>query len=354
MVGVGYDEKYFALLNKCIVARGENGLFKAVGVDIGTILQLKKFSELAKKFLDSVGVAFEIKKNSIVPTPAGRDFIKLIKHGPRSIDEVYTLEPHSNLIVNEIDWSLISILLNHVKASGGSAEVLDALNGLADHLRGMARSPAFSARLNSYHRSANKNYRELIRYERAIFDRYSKVLVLRLDLYYRKEHCSVAQSVARQHRKHLFDNARSNRIFKHMVGYVTKLEHGMKKGFHFHYMFFFDGSKVCEDITLARRIGVYWTSVITKGAGGYYNCNYAKEKYRYCGVGMVVHSDAEKREHLRLAMVYLTKTDLYMKLKGDGRALTKGVMPNLPSGRGRPRKEVRSEGCLRRSSVLQE
>ncbi|WP_166740725.1 YagK/YfjJ domain-containing protein [Pseudomonas aeruginosa] len=332
-----YEEKYSALLNKCATAYGEDGAFSAGGVDIGTILHLKRFSEMAKSFGESTGVAFKLESGVVARTCVGRRFSALTGMGPGTIDPVYKLEPYSQLIVDDVDWPTVTMLLREVDKWGGDIKVMSALNSIADRIRERVRSSNFKARLNSYHRSANKNYRELVRYERALFDRHSRMLVLRIDLSYRKQHCKVAQGTALQHRKRLFDNARSNKIFKHMLGYVTKLEHGMEKGFHFHCIFFFDGAMVREDITLARRIGEYWESVVTSGMGGYYNCNYAKELYRKCGIGMVEHSDMKMREGLRMAMVYVTKTDLFMKLRAEGRALTKGVMPSSPSGRGRPR-----------------
>lgn len=337
----GYDERYVALLNKCVMARGEDGLFKAGGVDLGAVLRLKRFSELAKEFVETPGVAFEYCRaggDRVKSTAVGKRLIRLIRGYVGGVDEVYTLEPYAELVLDEIDLPLVCALLDHIKLADPSREAVETLNKVSDNLREKSRGVEFRRKLNSYHRSANKNYKELIRYEQALFDCYSRLLVVRVDLSYKKEFGKVEQKVALQHRKRLFDNARSNNIFEHMVGYVTKLEHGMEKGFHFHCLFFFDGSKVREDITLARRVGEYWQSVIAKGTGCYYNCNYAKEKYRQCGIGMIAHTDTEKREGLRLALVYLAKTDLYMKLKAEGRALTKGVMPGLPSGLGRPRK----------------
>ncbi|QRY76917.1 inovirus-type Gp2 protein [Pseudomonas sp. PDNC002] len=326
-----------ALLSKGAMARGVNGLFKAGGVDVGTILFFKKFSEMAKGIVCSSGTAFRMSCGKIVPEATGERFIKLIKYGYRKIDKVYALEPYSKLIIEEMDWPTVAMFLGHVRRGGESLQVLEALNVLIDKIREEGRSPAFKKQLNSFHRSANKNYQGLLNYEKALFECSSRILVLRIDFSYRKEHCKVDQEIALQHRKQLFDNARSNKLFAHMLGYVTKLEYGVEKGFHFHCMFFFDGGKVREDITFAKRIGEYWGAVITEGMGSYYNCNYAKEAYRCCGIGMVSHSDREKRDALRRAMVYLTKTDLYMKLKAKGRALTRGVMPRSPSGRGRPR-----------------
>lgn len=337
-----HDESYVALLNKCAMACGEDGVFNAGGVDVGTVLRLKWFSEKSREFAESVGVAFEFNGKKVVRTRVGERFSDLIYKGYGAIGEVYKLEPYSQLIIDSVDWPSVAGLLREVGKWGDSIEAMHALNSIADQIRDKTRSSSFKARLNSYHRSANKNYRALVKYEQALFDSYSRILVLRLDLSYRKECCGVAQKVALQHRKRLFENARSNKIFEHMLGYVTKLEHGMKKGFHFHCIFFFDGARVREDITLAMRIGEYWGSVITRGKGGYYNCNRAKEKYRRCGIGMVTHSNVEMREGLRLAMVYIAKTDLFMKLKAEGRALTKGVMPAARSGRGRPRTVVLS------------
>ncbi len=330
-------EGFVALISKGAMASGHDGLFEAGGVDVGSILSIKTFSELARAFVESSGEAFHLKDNRIVPATAGRKFIKLIRRGCVNLDKVYAFEPYAALVMEEVKWPEVCSLLDHVKYGGNSPMVFEALNGLTDHIRDKGRMPAFRRKLNSYHRSANKNYKGLLGYEKALFDCHSRMLVLRIDLFYRKGFCKARQEMALEHRKRLFDNSRSNKLFRHMLGYVTKLEHGMEKGFHFHCMFFFDGSREREDITLAKRIGEYWVSVITEGMGGYYNCNYAKEKYRYCGIGMVAHSDLEKREGLRMAMVYLTKTDLYMRLKAKGRALTRGVMPGVHSGKGRPR-----------------
>lgn len=332
-----HDESFVATLNKGAMACGEDALFNAGGVDIGTILRLKWFSESVRKFLKSRGVAFRLTKGKVVSTRVGKQFSDLIERGCGDINSVYMLEPYSQLIMDSIDWPSVSGLLRGVDKWEDCEQVMNTLNSIADRVRERAHTSEFKARVNSYHRSANKNYRELVKYERALFDSYSRMLIIRVDLYYRKEHCKVAQRVALEHRKRLFENARSNKIFKHMLGYVTKLEHGVERGFHFHCLFFFDGARVREDINLAMRVGEYWVTVITRGKGGYYNCNYAKEKYRRCGIGMVSHSNAEMREGLRLAMIYIAKTDIFLKLKAEGRALTRGIMPAARSGRGRPR-----------------
>lgn len=102
-------------------------------------------------------------------------------------------------------------------------------------------------------------------------------------------------------------------------------------------LFFFDGSKVRRDIEIAWLIGQYWVDVVTKGRGLYYNCNRNCFYYKSCGVGMVSHSDAQARQGLRNAVLYLTKTDLFMRLRAEGRCIGKMNRPANKDPRGRPR-----------------
>ncbi|MCP6269615.1 inovirus Gp2 family protein, partial [Klebsiella pneumoniae] len=85
--------------------------------------------------------------------------------------------------------------------------------------------------------------------------------------------------MARQHRQRLFKRVQSHPFFQDCLGYIWKLEYGQYKGFHYHTCFFFDGSKVRGDITLARRIGELWKKEITDGQGLYFNCNAITSTY---------------------------------------------------------------------------
>ena len=98
-----------------------------------------------------------------------------------------------------------------------------------------------------------------------------------------------------------------------MVGYIWRLEYGEEsKGFHNHFFFFFDGSAVQQDITIARMIGEYWVNVITQDRDLYYNCNARKEKYERCGIGIINHHDMQLIANLKLAAQYLAKPDEYI------------------------------------------
>jgi hypothetical protein len=175
--------------------------------------------------------------------------------------------------------------------------------------------------------------------------------VLRVDLAYRKdvdtaflneEEINEKYWQAKADREHLFRNTRSNSLFNSMVGYCWKLELAPHKGFHYHMIFFYDGSKVQQDTNIARMIGEYWMNVITQGKGLYYNCNADKSKYERCGIGTINHYDTELRENLNLAAQYLAKPDDYLRDNASNievdRTFGRGVMREKIENRGRPRK----------------
>lgn len=89
-------------------------------------------------------------------------------------------------------------------------------------------------------------------------------------------------------------------VFKHLVAYAWCYEFTPVAGYHAHFAFFFDGSKVQKDEYLAQQIGEYWVNEITEGRGRYHSCNAAWDKSspRYA-LGQVDHYDMLKRKALR-------------------------------------------------------
>ncbi|WP_177325191.1 YagK/YfjJ domain-containing protein [Pseudomonas umsongensis] len=353
-VSVSNDEREIALLSKCRIELG-NGEIQGE-LDIGFVSELKLASIWVQKLIRTEGEAFTLRDVSRHGDPGlkrnypGAILFKLLKMNvsqDERLRSLYTFEPYIALMVKQIEaFGLTYNLLRTVhRESEDNAGLVQKLNSCVDSIRLEARSKAFQGKLKNYQRSSNKNYKELTEYVDALFERYSRLLVLRVDLGYREQHSKTTQAEAKQNREHLFRNTRSNKLFGDMVGYIWKLEHGPDKGFHYHMIFFFDGSKVREDGTLVKRIGQYWLDVITKGRGVYYNCNADKSRYKSCGIGMVDHRDSSMRDTLNsLAVPYLTKTDLYMKLQTTGRGMGKMERPRQKDPRGRPR-VVRSDSA---------
>ncbi len=245
-------------------------------------------------------------------------------------------------LVEKIDAALLS------KYSDDELqEKIDLLNAFIESIRTEAASPSFQKTIKNYQRTQSKNYKSLIEYIDRLFAQYARLLVLRIDFSYKKSKYPLTKdeiydkySEVKKDRVHFFNNMRSNSLFGQMVGYAWKLEYGLEKGFHYHMLFFFDGSKVQQDINIARRLGEYWENTITGGRGLYYNCNAFKHGYLNQGIGMINHGDIELREGLKLAAAYLTKTDYYARivsLEKNGRTFGKGEQKQVSKKRGRPR-----------------
>lgn len=182
---------------------------------------------------------------------------------------------------------------------------------------------------------ARKQERELRDYADGLFERYARLLVVRVDLYYRSE------AQARLRVEHvvrdignLLRARRSNEIFDHEIGYICGVEQGhcdgldrdgdrdnpRGRGFHAHVAFFFNGDKVRGDIYKAQQVGELWEEV-TRGRGSYNNCNRNKEE-KYgdrLGIGMIHRDDRVLRDNLYLAMDYLVKDDQHLRLRPLGR-----------------------------------
>ena len=195
-------------------------------------------------------------------------------------------------------------------------------------------------------RLAKKNYNGLVAYIDSLFDRYSRLIVIRVDFSYRmgnaiktKAEINEKYLEARKDFQHFLNNTKSNSLFCHLLGYVWKLEYGAEKGFHYHLMFFFNGSKLRKDEKIAMLIGEYWKHNITQGRGIYYNCNANKQLYRSLGIGMIHYNDTALRNGLCKAAEYLVKVDHYARLLTPDHARTFGrgeILPNKEK-KGRPR-----------------
>lgn len=176
-----------------------------------------------------------------------------------------------------------------------------------------------------------------------LFDIYSKMDFIRLDLSYTKEHAREASlEDINQDLTHLLNNRRTKpSIFKNMVGYIAKKEYTEDKGPHIHSLFIFDGQKVCKDEFIGEKIGKYWKNEITDGKGIYHNCNRAKDRYTECALGKIDHTDEAKRTVLKeKAIAYLCKDEQSVdpiKQSGNERSFTRGIAPRKKSNAGRPR-----------------
>jgi hypothetical protein len=203
-------------------------------------------------------------------------------------------------------------------------------------------NPKYRYRMTDARREEEQNLQSLKAYVDDLFLRWSRLVVIRIDLSYRQELCMTYEQL-KADLATFYSNRRHNALFDNECGFIMKIEYGLEKQLHVHTFFFFDGHK-CRgdaDVYLAQSIGEYWQNIITHGNGIYWNCNSNKCDYRYNGIGLVKYSDHDdKRKNLNIAMKYLCKKqEQVIKPLSFPRAkmLFKGDLRNHNPNLGRPR-----------------
>jgi hypothetical protein len=355
LVDLPKSEIYKAIdLDTNLVETEENGTpVTVIGLRFGNLVfEIEQFVE---KILGTEDVGFEE-----LQTPRGKSYRALPPLGSAfslmmafigEYSPCYEYSPHVELFFKSVDemnlWGDYFQIPGRESFSSTKSEE-QLFNDLILLIRKKGRSSEFTDDLALREFNGEKAFDSMVRYTDAIITKYSRVLVLRVDLGYLAEFSDISIEEAQEHLSRLLNNRRSNKLFKQLVGYIWRLEYGGMKGHHFHLIFYFDGSLVHKDAFIADEIGKYWTEVITKGKGVYFNCNRKAHKYSRCGIGMVSHDDAKMRENLLIALRYLVKAEQFLRVREGKRvrAFGRGEIPRLKhSGLGRPRRVgVQREG----------
>lgn len=172
---------------------------------------------------------------------------------------------------------------------------------------------------------------------------YSKLMIIRLDLYTPK----FLEAV--EHWDQLKKYVAARYASSH-VGFAVKFEYGERRGVHMHTMLFFNGSEVRQDVTIAKAIGEHWKTSVTAGEGTYSNCNAPEhlKRMRYPAVGTFHQFDESTLKGLRHLANYLTEQDLAIRhaVPGLTRTLRRGSINKEKSLRieKRVKRQAKSSG----------
>ncbi|MDS7927991.1 inovirus-type Gp2 protein, partial [Acinetobacter sp. V102_4] len=231
-------------------------------------------------------------------------------------------------------------------------KIIHRINRFVNHIRENMLGPETKRELRKRKKHCRKNYRSCVKWFGKHLNTYSKVMVVRLDLYYKfgiselintspdfegsrhNAHClmTIKTDVER-----LLGNFRSDPTLKEIIGYCLKFEHGPYKGQHVHCIILLDGHAHQKDVKWAEDIGQYWVK-LTNGKGAYHNCNRNSSDYKYPCTGMISYDDHEKIHNLCRCLAYLCKSDQYFLFAPLAcfRTIQKSVAPKEKSGMGRP------------------
>lgn len=165
-----------------------------------------------------------------------------------------------------------------------------------------------------------------------LFNRYSRNLVVRVDLKYQIDKQDLVDiEMFNQHVRKLCNRmANKHYCFKNLKFYAWCLEQAPLGGYHVHLYLIYDGSKSTHDCKLAKWVGRLWMEEITEGLGYYWNCNTCKhadedlegsdtmiantdsiqkkESYKYLnGLGMIKREDPCGLEKLNAVYSYFAR-----------------------------------------------
>ncbi|MBK5355430.1 inovirus-type Gp2 protein [Pseudomonas sp. TH41] len=284
-------------------------------------------------------------------TPLGKQLLLALKNGSGEFHcyfPLYDLNPYVALLF-ECAEKFDSLLLLSSTAKISSREVLKevvVMNSLVDHLRQEAAGSEFKKIIKTFVNAKNKRAKSLEQYIDALFEKHSRMVVIRLDLAYEpglfndRKNLQRYLTQVRAHWAKLQGDLHKGIPIKGMLGFACKLEYGHLKGFHFHLLVFYSGADYREDVVLAKLIGEHWRREITKGNGRYLNCNNKKWSYRYLGIGVINWFDTVLISNLKTKVAaYLVKTDYWLRFSSScGRSFFRGNMPKFEGVKlGRPR-----------------
>lgn len=191
-------------------------------------------------------------------------------------------------------------------------EWAELVNDLVYALSKYLNDPSFKQKQAERQRKAKHQYERAKRLVDALRAKYSKLLILRVDLCWKNQNLDELNLKKLKTTLSAFlKRFHHDPALPQIVGYIWKLEFGQQKGYHYHCLFFLNGNKYQNDAYYAERIGSYWCE-FTQEQGFYFNCNRNRLNYRNLAIGMAKHTDQAMFDNLDQVLVYICKQDQFI------------------------------------------
>jgi hypothetical protein len=169
--------------------------------------------------------------------------------------------------------------------------------------------------LRDHRYSESQNTKNLINRMQRVSDKYSRILVVRVDLAYPLKY---QDQVGIQEFSNDMEVLRTrlrdqDTVFDGLVEYAWALEQGESKGYHCHLLLVYRGSQHRNAYWLADQVGKLWDK-ITAGQGCHFNCHttdYLKQfSDRNClGIGMIHRKNREEVNNMLNTVKYLVRPE---------------------------------------------
>lgn len=204
-------------------------------------------------------------------------------------------------------------------------DAADEYNELALKMRQTLRAKGMGERVKSFRRNATRNYNHLMSVIRSSHERNQKILLIRLDWseknldptlpieYLSQVDFDVAAVRQGQARDKMVHHLKSH-FDDDLLFYAWKIEWGVQKGFHIHWLIGLNGSVYQDRINVPYHIGKHWDEELFNGASHTHNVNAMPGKER-AGLCVLHYADSQAGYFFGLYVDYLTKVDYNLKLR---------------------------------------
>ncbi|HHA1295116.1 TPA: hypothetical protein ACOELU_004786 [Enterobacter ludwigii] len=149
--------------------------------------------------------------------------------------------------------------------------------------------------------------RKLRRHQNQLFERYSKLLMLRVDFSYLQDSDSHGEGDIHSTVADITLLIQRSQDIKGLVGYAWVLEHTERHGFHIHAAFYLNGQKHRRAWTVFEALRDTW-KYVTWGEGHTHRCE-PREEYRARGEWVTAYDDIKGRKSMQYILSYLSKQE---------------------------------------------
>jgi len=149
--------------------------------------------------------------------------------------------------------------------------------------------------------------RKLRRHQNQLFERYSKLLMLRVDFSYLQDSDSHGEGDIHSTVADITLLIQRSQDIKGLVGYAWVLEHTERHGFHIHAAFYLNGQKHRRAWTVYETLRDTW-KYVTWGEGHTHRCE-PREEYRARGEWVTPYDDIKGRKSMQYILSYLSKQE---------------------------------------------
>lgn len=188
-------------------------------------------------------------------------------------------------------------------------------------------------KLDDHRQSELENTKTLVTRMQDVSDRYSRILVVRVDLAYPlKSQDQIGIIDFKDDMDVLRNRLRDqDTIFNGLVEYAWALEQGEDKGYHCHLLLVYKGSKRRNAYWIADQVGKLWRD-ITDGLGCHFNCHTSEYLKQFSdrnrlGIGMIHRKDSNEVNNMLNTVKYLVrpeKESQHLRVKTKKRMRTFG------------------------------